>query len=83
MARPKPAEPREPPPTPPRPRSWPRSTRMGKAGTWSIGGHEVSLTNLDKVLFPERRADQARPHPLRRDDGAGLLPYLRDRGLNA
>ena len=44
---------------------------MGKGGTWSVGGHEVSLTNLDKVIFPDAGLDEARPDPLRRGDGAG------------
>ena len=25
---------------------------LGKSGTWQFGGHELQLTNLDKVLFP-------------------------------
>ena len=26
--------------------------RLGSEGLWSAGGHELKLTNLDKVLFP-------------------------------
>ena len=40
---------------------------LGKSGKWQLGEHTVSLTNLDKVLFPakkpHRALDQARPHP--------------------
>jgi bifunctional non-homologous end joining protein LigD len=56
-------------------------------GRWSIGGHELTLTNLDKVLFPaigdeapvtkrELIAYAARIAPT-------ILPYLRERPLNA
>ncbi len=54
---------------------------MAKDGTWSIGGHEVSLTNLDKVLFPE--AGLTKRDLIRYDVSMAptILPYLRDRGL--
>jgi bifunctional non-homologous end joining protein LigD len=54
---------------------------MGAAGRWSVGGHEVSLTNLDKVLFPE--AGLTKRDLVRYDVTMApvLLPYLRDRGL--
>jgi bifunctional non-homologous end joining protein LigD len=54
---------------------------MGTAGTWSIGGHEVSLTNLDKILFPE--AGLTKRDLIRYDASMApvLLPYLRGRGL--
>jgi bifunctional non-homologous end joining protein LigD len=54
---------------------------MGKAGTWSIGGHEVSLTNLDKVIFPD--AGLTKRDLIRYDTTMApvLLPYLRERGL--
>ena len=26
---------------------------MDGAGTWNVGGQEIRLTNLDKVLFPD------------------------------
>jgi len=54
---------------------------MGKGGPWSIGGHEVSLTNLDKVIFPE--AGLTKRDLIRYDVTMApvLLPYLRDRGL--
>jgi bifunctional non-homologous end joining protein LigD len=54
---------------------------LGKAGSWSVGGHDVSLTNLDKVLFPE--AGLTKRDLIRYDVSMApvLLPYLRDRGL--
>ena len=54
---------------------------MGKDGTWSVGGHEVSLTNLDKVIFPD--AGLTKRDLIRYDVAMApvLLPYLRDRGL--
>jgi len=55
---------------------------IGKAGRWQVGGHEVNLTNLDKVLFPE-------PGYTKRDliryyvtIAPVMLPYLRGRALN-
>jgi bifunctional non-homologous end joining protein LigD len=63
--------------------------RMGREGTWAIGGQELKLTNLDKVLFP--------PHPTMPDDqpvtkrelvryfariGPAILPHLAERPLN-
>jgi DNA ligase D len=54
---------------------------MGAAGTWSIGGHEVALTNLDKVIFPD--AGLSKRDLIRYDVtmAPAILPYLRDRGL--
>ncbi|CAN5590186.1 hypothetical protein BH24CHL9_BH24CHL9_01550 [soil metagenome] len=56
--------------------------RLGGKGRWSIGGHEVGLTNLDKVLFPGAgytKRDLVRYYttiaPI-------LLPYLEGRPLN-
>jgi bifunctional non-homologous end joining protein LigD len=59
---------------------------LGREGVWSVGGDEVKLTNLDKVLFagcgdggPITKRDlvryqvQVAPH---------LLPYLWDRPVN-
>jgi bifunctional non-homologous end joining protein LigD len=59
---------------------------MEREGTWSVAGHEVRLTNLDKVLFPAEGAHQA----LTKRDlirhyvsvGPTLIPYLAGRGLN-
>ena len=55
-------------------------------GAWQIGGHEVRLTNLDKVLFPPRAADEG---PVTKRDlirylvsvAPALIPYLAGRGL--
>ena len=61
--------------------------RLPAKGAWQVGGFELSLTNLDKVLFPPRPgrpgidprrghpgrggADQARPRPLPKPDRPG------------
>ena len=54
---------------------------LGRAGRWTLGDHELHLTNLDKVIFPGRDgdgvADQAGPHPPPRHDGAGDAPVPR------
>jgi bifunctional non-homologous end joining protein LigD len=55
-------------------------------GVWSIGGIEVKLTNLDKVLFPGRDGEA----PLTKRDlvrhhawiAPAMLPYLADRPVN-
>lgn len=54
-------------------------------GTWVVGGHEIRVTNLDKVLFAARDAE---PPVTKRDllryyvwVAPTLLPYLADRGL--
>ena len=55
---------------------------LGKEGNWEIGGHEVHLTNLDKVLFPEpgfTKRDLIRYYVT---VSPVMLPYLRDRPLN-
>ncbi len=59
---------------------------MERSGTWAIGGHEVRLTNLDKVLFPAEGRNRA----LTKRDlirhyvtvAPVMLPHLRDRALN-
>jgi bifunctional non-homologous end joining protein LigD len=58
---------------------------MEKEGHWQVAGHEVRLTNLDKVLFP---AGDGHPALTKRDliryyvsVGPTLVPYLADRGL--
>ena len=47
-----------------------RPRRARRKGTWAIQGHDLALTNLDKVLFPagddERARHQARPGALLR-----------------
>jgi bifunctional non-homologous end joining protein LigD len=55
---------------------------LGASGTWHVGGHELHLTNLDKVLFPE--AGFTKRDLVRYYTAAApvLLPYLRDRALN-
>ncbi|HTN81585.1 MAG TPA: DNA polymerase ligase N-terminal domain-containing protein, partial [Acidimicrobiales bacterium] len=59
---------------------------LGKAGTWQLGDHTLSLTNLDKVLFPAKK-----PHPAltKRDlirhyacRAPAMLPYLEGRPVN-
>ena len=55
---------------------------LGKGGTWSVGGREVNLTNLDKVLFPASgltKRDLVRYYTT---IAPVILPYLRDRPLN-
>ena len=58
---------------------------LGRDGTWFVAGHELQLTNLDKVLFPAAGPAGA----LTKRDliryyvsiGPTLVPYLADRGL--
>ncbi len=59
---------------------------MDREGPWQVAGHEVRLTNLDKVLFP---ASGEHPALTKRDlvrhyvsVGPILVPYLAGRGLN-
>lgn len=57
-------------------------------GTWSLGGYELKVTNLDKVLFPpgtERRGDPVTKRDLIRYQALvapHALPYLWDRPVN-
>jgi bifunctional non-homologous end joining protein LigD len=46
--------------------------RLGKAGTWTVGGTELKLTNLDKVLFPPARTGAEGAGSGADDSGAGL-----------
>jgi bifunctional non-homologous end joining protein LigD len=55
-------------------------------GTWSVQGHELALTNLDKVLFPGRDGG---PDVTKRElvryyasMAPWIVPYLADRPLN-
>lgn len=56
-------------------------------GLWSVGGFELKLTNLDKVLFPGRADD---PEPVTKRDliryfaliAPTMLPHLAERPLN-
>jgi bifunctional non-homologous end joining protein LigD len=55
---------------------------LGKGGRWSVGGETVTLTNLDKVLFPGSgltKRDLVRYYTT---IAPVILPYLRDRPLN-
>lgn len=55
---------------------------LGKEGTWQVGGQDISLTNLDKVLFPEAgytKRDLIRYYVT---IAPVMLPYLRGRALN-
>jgi bifunctional non-homologous end joining protein LigD len=55
---------------------------LGHGGRWSVGGHEVQLTNLEKVMFPAAgftKRDLIRYYTV---IAPTLLPYLRDRPLN-
>ena len=59
---------------------------MERDGAWQVAGHELRLTNLDKVLFPAAGVHA----PLTKRDlirhyvsvGPILVPYLARRGLN-
>ena len=57
---------------------------LGREGVWSIGGRELKLTNLDKVLFPPHPATPDEPPITKRDLVAYfgriapvMLPHLR------
>jgi len=59
---------------------------LGTHGVWDLQGHELSLTNLDKVLFPGRddrspvtKRDLVRYHAR---IAPVMLPYLVDRPVN-
>jgi bifunctional non-homologous end joining protein LigD len=61
---------------------------MTKDGPWHVGGQELRLTNLDKVLFPPRDGLDEPAHT-KRDLVAyfariapAMLPHLADRPLN-
>jgi bifunctional non-homologous end joining protein LigD len=56
---------------------------LGKEGVWTVGGHELKLTNLDKVIF------EGDPPITKRElityfarIAPTMLPHLRDRPLN-
>lgn len=59
---------------------------LGSAGTWSVGGRKLRLTNLDKQLFPSRGPDG----PFTKRDliryytvmAPCILPFLMDRPIN-
>jgi bifunctional non-homologous end joining protein LigD len=60
---------------------------MGKEGVWTVSGHELKLTNLDKPLFAGRADDDS---PVTKRDlihyfvtiAPVMLPHLIDRPLN-
>jgi bifunctional non-homologous end joining protein LigD len=59
---------------------------MTADGHWQVAGHEVRVTNLDKVLFP---GEDGHPAITKRDVlryyasvGPTILPHLAGRGLN-
>jgi bifunctional non-homologous end joining protein LigD len=55
---------------------------MTKDGVWEVGGRSVTLSNLDKVLFPESgftKRDLIRYYVT---IAPTMLPYLRGRALN-
>ncbi len=62
--------------------------RLGAQGTWHVGGRELKLTNLDKILFPPRSGTD--DEPLTKRDliryfaliAPAMLPHLADRALN-
>jgi DNA ligase D len=52
----------------------------GRKGTWAVGGREVALSNLDKMLFPGiTKRDLVRYYA---DVAPHLLPYLVGRPVN-
>ncbi len=55
---------------------------LGAGGRWAVGGHELELSNLDKVLFPGvgyTKRDLIRYYA---SIAPIMLPYLRGRPLN-
>jgi bifunctional non-homologous end joining protein LigD len=76
-------------------RRWPPATddelaaldAFGASGQWEVGGREVKLSNLDKVLFPGRpgAADVTKRDYIRycATIAPRLLPYLDGRPVNA
>jgi bifunctional non-homologous end joining protein LigD len=60
---------------------------LGKEGIWNVGGEELKLTNLDKVIFPGKEAGDT---PVTKREliryfarvGPAILPHLADRPLN-
>jgi bifunctional non-homologous end joining protein LigD len=62
--------------------------RIPKEGIWSVGGRELKLTNLDKVLFPPIEGTKEPPTTKREliayfgHIAPAMLPHLVDRPLN-
>jgi bifunctional non-homologous end joining protein LigD len=63
---------------------------LGKEGLWTVGGRELKLTNLDKVLFPASGAGSPKGGALTKRDliryhatvARWMLPYLAGRPVN-
>ncbi len=58
---------------------------MTKDGAWAVGGFELKLTNLDKVIFPPRDEAAVTKRDLIRYFALiapTMLPHLQDRPLN-
>jgi bifunctional non-homologous end joining protein LigD len=63
-----------------------------REGVWHVGDEDLKVTNLDKVLFPEREARPGSPHeePVTKRDlidyfariAPTMLPHLAERPLN-
>jgi bifunctional non-homologous end joining protein LigD len=61
---------------------------LGKEGVWRVGGQDLKLTNLDKVLFPP--LDETEDPPITKREliryfariGPAMLPHLAERPLN-
>lgn len=47
--------------------------------TWKVGGHEIAVTNLDKLFWPEQGLTKGDLLEFYRDIAPTLLPYLYDR----
>ena len=58
---------------------------MTKDGVWTVGGFELKLTNLDKVIFPPRDEEPVTKRDLIRYFALiapTMLPHLQERPLN-
>jgi bifunctional non-homologous end joining protein LigD len=61
---------------------------LGKEGVWRVGGHDLKLTNLDKVLFPP--LEDSGEEPITKREliryfariSPTMLPHLAGRALN-
>ena len=68
--------------------SWPRREPTGRLAPWRVGGRDLRLTNLDKVLFPPRDGSDEAPVTKREliayfgRIAPAMLPHLADRPLN-
>jgi bifunctional non-homologous end joining protein LigD len=62
--------------------------QLGSQGPWRVGGHELKLTNLDKVLFAPREGSDEAPITKREliryfaRIAPVMLPHLAERPLN-